>query len=115
MYLSNYHHGNRLKFFVEKSSMTLVKISEKSNVPKSSFYDLYKKNEIIGSKLKAILDVLGVDEREFFDRNYSEVSEPVAHYGLDSEIVTLRRENELLRLTVETQKQLIEILKDKKK
>ena len=112
---TQYHQGNRLKYFIEHSHLKLKEISEKSKIPLSSFYDLYKKDEILGSKLKAILDVLGVDEKIFFDRNYTEVADPVAPYGLDTEINTLKRENELLRLTVETQKELIAILKAKHK
>jgi hypothetical protein len=103
-----FHQGLRLKNFIENSKFKVKDISEKSGVALSSLYDLYKKNEILKSRLEPILNAIEVDLDTF--------------YGVKSDLKesksvteSLKREIELLKQQLQAKDEIIDLLKNKTK
>lgn len=60
------HHGLKLKERVKRSSLMISEIVERSGVPVSSLYDMYKRPELLRSKVAPILKVLKIHPDDFF-------------------------------------------------
>lgn len=113
-----FHQGTRLKKFVELSHLKVKDISEKSGVAISSLHDLYKKPEVLWSRIEPILQVLNVTRDEFY-----KVSDPVAGrifnedqapYGANEIISALQSENTALKEQIVTLKKMVTMLERKK-
>lgn len=105
---TQFHQGLRLQNKIQKSPLKLKVISEKSGVPVSSVYDLYKKPELLRSKIKPILDVLEIDADTFYGFKTDESKDLLMEIErLKAEVLTLRRELEL-------KEEIIQLLKKRK-
>lgn len=111
---TQYHQGSRLKKFVDKSEYTLKEISEKSDVPTSSIYDMFKKSELLPSKFLPLLKVMGVTMLEFEGKR-SKGEEVDIIQKMTLEIESLKRENELLKQQIASKDEIIQLLKLKRK
>src|SRR4051812_18467684 len=106
------HHGSKLKKLIEKSGMTFVRVSEKSEVPLSSMYDMFKKEELTRKKIETILNALEISPDDFFIGNRGKEGEDLK-VCMDK-VQMLESQVEILRQTIEDKNQIIELLKKKK-
>lgn len=112
------HQGMRLKKYVELSHLKVKDISEKSGVATSSLHDMYKKEELLWSKIEPILNVLGVSRADFYKEKEPMpqymVNESNAIYGVNEIVKALQGENKALRDQITTLQEMVELLKRKK-
>lgn len=109
---TQFHNGFRLKNKIEKSHLKLKIISEKSGIPLSSIYDMYKKPELLRSKIKPILDVIEVDIDQFYQTK-QDAPKQLEESGLKVENEALKREIALLKQNLEVKEEIIQLLKHK--
>jgi len=108
-----FHQGSRLKFRLEKSGYKIKEIIEKTGIARSSLHDMYKKPELLKSKIAPILEAAEIDIDDFYG-----IKEPVAASqemaGLRLQVESLKRETQLLNDQLKAKDEIIELLKAKK-
>ena len=110
------HQGSKLKKIIEKSDFLIKDISENTEVAVSSLYDMFAKQEILPSKIRPILKLLGVTFYEFYgfyEQNNLLKDDP-APYGYKEQCEALQRENDLLKTKLADKDEIIALLKSKK-
>ena len=101
------NQGSRLKNYIEKSAFTIQEICDNANVPYSSLYDMFKRSELLPSKVRPVLRLLNVSFAEFYGfENPDETAAPPP-----DETTVLKRENELLRRQLVDKEEIIYLLK----
>jgi hypothetical protein len=107
-----FHQGTRLKKYIDESPYSQKKICELTETPTSSLQDLFKKDEIVNYRFKAILNFLEVSVGDFFKDNFYQSRDE----KILNEIEALKKENiKLLNDKVNLQAQIIELQKGLKK
>lgn len=113
---SRFHQGNRLRWLIENSIVKIADISEKSNIPVSSLYDLYKKEDIPRAKLEALCKVMEWDIKQFYPELFTGVEEPAASYEILKEraksLEQMIKDKEVIIIQ---QTEIIELLKKSKR
>lgn len=107
---TQYHQGLRLKKFIEKSGKKTVAVCKLAGVPKSSYYEMIKKKELLPSTIRPLLSVINISETEFYEikKPYPNmVAETGEHYNEYELIQSLKRENSLLREQIIYLKELL--------
>ena len=107
------HQGSRLQNFIEKSPVTIVEILKQTGIAKSSLYDLFKKEELLQSKILPILELINIDADQFYGK--LELNDGETPYGLKVENELLKTEIELLKKQLADKEEIIELLKSKRK
>ena len=108
-----FHQGSRLKNLIEKSRITQKEISEKAKIAASSLNDLFKKDEILPSRIEKILEVINVSSDQFYKVRSNNLNDDG---GVDflSENAQLRQIINLLKRQVDQQEEVITLLKKRK-
>lgn len=107
-----HHQGFRLKKFIDTSDKTITDIVKEIGISRATLYNWFETDELLLSKIRPVLQVIGVSENDFI-AGFNEVNEPPANYGLQALVDQLRGENERLQQQVKQQQEMIEILKAK--
>lgn len=112
-----FHQGLRLQNLIEKSSYSITKITTKTGIAKSSLYDIFKRDELLPSKIRPILDLLNVSFFDFygFTTNGFVVNEDQIPYGLREQVALLKEQVESLKKQLADKEEIIELLKQKTK
>jgi FtsZ-binding cell division protein ZapB len=106
-----FHQGSRIKNLIEKSQYKISDIIKKSGIAHSSIFDLFKKEEIVRSKLLPILDILKITYEEFMGTSTSTEIE-----DLKKENATLKNENiQLLKDKIDLMQRIEQLQKSFKK
>lgn len=108
-----FHHGQRLKNFIDKSPLSIDIIVQESGVAKSSLYDMVKKEELLYSKIKPVLDIIKVSQERFYKLSTGNQVNDDGGFGEDDNL-QLHQIIKLLTKQVEQQAEMITILKKRK-
>ena len=106
------HHGEMLKRRIDRSSLTVKEILERSGVAKTSLYEMYEKPELLTSKILPILKVLKVHPEDFFRGKAESL---VADDGVGN--VTNMQLSQIINLCkkqIELQEEMVALMKRKK-
>lgn len=97
------HQGLRLKKKVEISRFKVKQIVQKSGIAKSSLYDMYKKPELLRSKVEPVLNAINITADDFFasvEPASNVLNEPQEPYGQRAIIEMLKQEIEALKQAI---------------
>jgi transcriptional regulator with XRE-family HTH domain len=109
---SRVHQGNKLKHLIEKSDFTIQQVSEKTDMPRSTLYDLFKKSDIPRDTLEIFCELLGVNIREFFPDIANASSNPETPYEvLVERVKSLEEMIKAKDVIIISQQEMIELLK----
>lgn len=106
------HQGTKLKYYVDRSSVSNEEIARLSGISPASLYNYFKEEEIDSKKLKKVLKVLDIDYNGFVQGTASESSHS---YSLAERVKELEDQITFLKKALEDKQQIIDLLKNKKK
>ncbi len=85
------HQGRKLKDAVDRSKLRIQDISKLSEIPVSSLYDIFKKEDVPRKKLYRLCEILELDSDEFYfapqnaEDGHLPIITPEAHEKIISE------------------------------
>lgn len=108
------HQGEMLKKAVDASKLKIKEISQKSGVPVSSLYDLFKKVDVPRRKLEKLCTILGIEVDPFY-WPLAQINDGDGQPKIFSpaEIERLLAENELLRKRIADMETIINLMNEK--
>jgi DNA-binding Xre family transcriptional regulator len=107
------HQGKKLKKAVDDSKLRVKDIAEKAQIPISSLYDIFKKEDVPRKKLEKLCEVLEVNLDEMYFES-QELSDPNALYEeLQNEIRQLKAENLLHKQRTADLEQIIRLMNER--
>lgn len=115
------HVGKKIKLLRVIRGMSQEELGEKVNRTRALISHIELTGKVHAFTLKSILKALDTTEEEFetFDDNLRTKSVPYTEFetkltALEERLINYQKENNVLRDLVESQKQMIEILRKKK-
>lgn len=107
------HHGNRLKYLIEKNKLNVVQIAANLNVARGTLYNYFAQEEIPRKKLLKVCEAAGIDISEF-DHDL-EMNDPATDYRvLQERVKSLERMIHDKEVIIISQQEIINLLKKEK-
>ncbi len=110
---TNHHQGKIIKTAVDASKLRVHDIARMAEIPVSSLYDIFKKEDIPRKKLEKLCEVLGLNFEETYFGSQT-MLDPQHGYVLKADFEKLEKENDLLHKRIADLERIISLMdKDK--